>query len=94
MLTKRLVGLVIAGSSALGFAAAAPAGAHHNDALVNIEVEDNQLVLLSGITAGLAANVCGVEVDAIQAFVLDAGQEVECEALTEQRGQRTVITQH
>jgi hypothetical protein len=92
MLRKRLLALAIAGGSVLGFAAAAPADAHGT--LVDIEVEDNQLVLLSGITAGVAANVCGVEVDAIQAFVFDAGQEVECRALTEQRGQRTVITQH
>jgi hypothetical protein len=91
MLKKRLAAAVLAGGSLLGAAAAAPAEAHDDGSLVDIEIEDNQLVLLSGITVSTAANVCGIQVNAVLAAFND--QDVTCDALS-RPNQRVVIRQH
>jgi hypothetical protein len=37
--------------------------------------------------------VCGVDVDAIQASVIDSGHDVDCRSVSQQRQQRTLIQQ-
>jgi hypothetical protein len=95
MLKKRLVALTIAGSSVFGgLAVASPAQAHNNGSLVDIEVSGTNVVLLSGINVSTAANVCGVNVGAIQLFVIQQNRDINCTNKTRQLGQLVVISKH
>ena len=76
MRRKALSTMLVTGVAAV--AAVSPASAQPQVGLVNVNIEDNTVV----VPINAAANICGVNVTVLSAFLDDAGQQVftECRA--------------
>lgn len=96
---SRLVAVVAAAAMSLSVAAPASAQNTGQAGLVNVAVVDAvdvnnvQVVANVQVPIGIAANVCGVEVNAnVLAAQRKAGNDVECDAVAESEGELDNIT--